>query len=1570
MSRGRRSKRPAPAADPGAPAARAPRPRPSQHGSITPGGAGQLVPCAPSGSLVPVSPGQLRRSPSAVDVDVPVDFDMPMMVAAPSQSPRSSGTPVPRQVRKTPPAIMDLEGDLRSLAPCEIAAALYSQNQREEFDDVNNEQRKRELERWKAAYIPDVEAPALPDGAAAPASQARHHQSASESFFRAEGNRAKYDPDKEREKAAREKTKMQYASWERECDSDDDDEEFRNAPGARERLARVPLTDLDLVGRTTKHILRHKPAKGSVGAGFRLMSTGTTKISVDKLTAVQRLVFSLVWQQVDLLLVSAAGYRRKWLHHGVVTLHTAAAEVEALRSLQQGVVPVPAAHSPALESSPVVSVLDDGELPPWRVASGDLVEVFITLADGSVKVLATTDGWYVSTTTNNMPYEVVCARSHITEVEKDVRASPPYPSLFVLLRDYSEAFREYNFDAFQERTAAGPPRRSSDDLPPAPVPDALTVAGSGGDGLVSPSSRPSVTPRHGASRHEPQHLAPDRPAGRITSATPPPKPATPPPKGVEADRATPVSREVHTPTPAEAKKTLKTQFLDRERQRREVVNALKRYQMYPDAKEAGLDTVYLPDSDSSDGEVEVTLKEGVSIMDWGPQRPARKAGTKKPGSGGAAARALPADGAPSTGRMFVTRKPEAEGNRVAAVRAEPHSSDESDERETLSTVLRRRTTDHRSWNELRPERIMGHYTVSDLMTLGQPQEAPENMESAPKAGTDYDVCEFVPNPPERDAQGEATIAPQWITFLQPTARKARMLFALRSMLEVDLTIPANHAVLHRNNAFNTLVAMLGRATDYRIRICAARVLLVCCQNTDVVKTIYRDVAPALVEVLGTGYDEHPRRKGPKAPTVIKSGQLSRMAAAAAGNASAMTIGNRSSHEELLAVVAFVIASMALSVERARVFFVNSSAAGHAAGLLCGANKPEHLRTALLHLLRSLVWKGQRNGSVKSLTTYRTVDAAPVGTPYVKSMAAGVGTVLASPHATSRELQAAAGAIAAYRHSQRFLVDCGAASVQCTAHLCRAIADMAAALAEAGRDVYGRVRTEGAVRLHQPMPTGVSSISARKRSALDGVDTHSSRCMSYVALHYALECVLVVKANADALSEAALDGFAEQFLLVYERLMGNANVAWGGPLRVFPDPLEITNQAYEDAGALREHTYLLMYLAHLAGVLAGGAMHANAARAFLGDRPAVAHAATTLISLDKLLIPPHDDEIRRAMAGGGDGAHEVPALRIVQQVKANCALLLHGLARIPTGIPPVLVECGSAVLYEIQAGTTPPVSTMLCQVIRQMVLHDKTGAAVDLALQKAHLTTLWTALLSFDLDLRAAAAQCLAALVAPADADRMSAGLVGDRNTERFLGCVQDRLPVLITLLDPAHPSNALVDTRSYTRVQAAICDLVASVSHYRTALSLLETQGLLDLLIEMCSRNDDPELLASATHCLWLAAEHMPRVVEDASAISITADKLCTGNPQADKYIVSMIKALVTNQEACSRTCIDTGIVGCLVTLLGSQDRIVQSTVSVALATIRRNQQTRTAGAKRLTLTGANGRRTPNARRASAASPS
>ncbi|KAJ9472803.1 hypothetical protein DIPPA_21558 [Diplonema papillatum] len=256
------------------------------------------------------------------------------------------------------------------------------------------------------------------------------------------------------------------AEWESECAEDGDDVEF-SAYGEQRAGRRQGRTtaSIALVGEATRGrlqgltrgnaTLREATAWEQPRQSVNLRDA---RLSVDKAPLLKRLVLGLVYQRLDVILLTAAANSRR---PPGLTLGQAEEQLESIENCSlaargrvrswPAAAPAQGGGADAEATPPVLAVAREAAPPPpWRVCAGDLLRARVALVDGELSVMATTAGWVVLAGANNLERPVnaglgegaVDAAGVEGFFDAKSTSSPFYPSLPVVLSASARAARK------------------------------------------------------------------------------------------------------------------------------------------------------------------------------------------------------------------------------------------------------------------------------------------------------------------------------------------------------------------------------------------------------------------------------------------------------------------------------------------------------------------------------------------------------------------------------------------------------------------------------------------------------------------------------------------------------------------------------------------------------------------------------------------------------------------------------------------------------------------------------------------------------------------------------------------------------------------------------------------------------------------------------------------------------------------------------------------------------------------------------------------------------------------------
>ena len=1433
------------------------------------------------------------------------------------------------QRRRIPPAMMDLSGDLRLLTPCEITAAMVSQCHREDFDDVNDACRRDDYKKWKRYERQQSEPTRL-------SSRRETVNQQGKPDFPLTGQKdalwLQYSADspnihnqnaesvKDRERKRREQQhKKSVETWEAECHSENeddengvhDDHEFRKYSGGSGN--KEIITKLQIIGDVSKKLLQYKPLRRAAAStslpgptDCMLSVTSNSKISVNKLSTLQRLVFSMIWQQLDLQLMSVMSLRhRAGARQSVLSLQTVDFEVSNASCLSRK-------HK---KISPLISIQKDSlAIPPWKVALGYLAEITANIADEpSLKIVACQAGWYLTTATNNIDtHFTTCEPAPVCILGKDVsemKSSPYYSSVVMLLRDNSEGFRSFLkfLDCSQDVL-------NSDTTSGSPVSPQQSRVGESPRGTPSKSKGMQLT--FPEILNDSSYCAISSPL--VSEFSTSLKSPFPPRKGKSKVSA------FHRKETQCTRKSSVSQvcFIDRDKKRKNIAESLRLQQQTP--VEISTDDAQSVGSISIDDSLPIT---GYNILTHGPERKTKR---KKTTISLSPTNDMLAD---EKGNLVKNGSGSSLlSNEITQTADITQSNGESvTEPETISSVVKRDAFDVRNWNLYCDNNVrMRHFVVTDLLTTGF---------------SNFNEFSYIVKPsPVCGASAfkvGCTVSLQWVHFLDPSVKQARMLFALRSLLEGDMTKAANQAVIFQASGIENLCLAIPRRIDYRIRICSAKVLLCVAQNPEAVKMMSTQVIKTVSEVLSTGsYDAGADRSssGRRKSEVIflKSGNLSKLANLAAQSKDPPRRGAgsdaKTDHHELLSIIVFLFASMALSCSRSREMMWKYDIGGVAVSLFADKSLPNCLHVGVIHFLRALLI--DTNDQQRRLSKLTGVIPATIN--FMKPTTGTTKNSCSLIPITG--LQAVCGLIITLSDNRVGLSHSDAVSL-----LKQTIRNI---------DLLSNILSSSSTELLTAVEHAYLNCSVNPSTVIStAVSEHILRTRCFILLFQSLERILqripknistITKSLSGVLPllKSHIDLVLNMFNSLSNNLLhGKSHKLDKGPLKAFLpiDFADTKDDMESDSYKKDKHQGTLLLLTSIVGVLVslvgndseGGSSSSGVSLKSMTEEamrqhPDFINITSSLLSVESLVNPSPDSDVGCLPRITG----------ILLMLKGCAASLLGSLSVISCSSK--MVPYTSVYIKEITASRSLSVVASLCTALRN--LSSRHPDVREFLLKRSNMTILWQLIQSTSHKIRISAAECLRAMIYPGNIDRESARLESDCFVEGFLSCVQDEISALVSLLDADSHLNILSDQGDYTGVQVAICNLIAAICHFRNSEVLLAAEGLLPRLMKMC-KSKNPDLLAAATHCIWLAALYMPKEVDYARGIQVLADKLCTSSELSDRYIILTLHALVTSHEGCSLSCIQSGIVPHLVKFLGSNDSSVKSTVAATLSAIRRSQR-------------------------------
>eukprot|EP01062_Namystynia_karyoxenos_P004618 TRINITY_DN11643_c0_g2_i1.p1 TRINITY_DN11643_c0_g2~~TRINITY_DN11643_c0_g2_i1.p1 ORF type:complete len:2474 (+),score=478.98 TRINITY_DN11643_c0_g2_i1:99-7520(+) len=377
--------------------------------------------------------------------------------------------------RRQRAAKVDLSGELSDLTPAEIVAALFRKVQQEEMDEeVTMEANVASARRRRSR--PADQGTLTNVGAMSPAEKEqlwREHLIRQADPATAEALDAE---DRKRQSDKEEAAAQLEREWAAECSSTGDDDDFRAFhPAWPKRLVTPVQPTMPVLGRTVTDALAHRLQVGTGSASPTNQPKAqhvvtpeyeTARIAADRPSAIRRLAYAMLWQQLELLVFSVCAARLRQLHAvHPLTAAAAARELAAVaKCCGQDRHSYPAHLCKWVGGEPNV--------PPWRAAAGELGEAEVVLHDSGdeesgaadcwprrgrlLRVVAKTTGWYVLSTINNQTVATLeSPRMTRLSTEQEAPVSAPYASLWALLWDNSEHWRA--FDSTVMRAAAGSP---------------------------------------------------------------------------------------------------------------------------------------------------------------------------------------------------------------------------------------------------------------------------------------------------------------------------------------------------------------------------------------------------------------------------------------------------------------------------------------------------------------------------------------------------------------------------------------------------------------------------------------------------------------------------------------------------------------------------------------------------------------------------------------------------------------------------------------------------------------------------------------------------------------------------------------------------------------------------------------------------------------------------------------------------------------------------------------------------------------------------------------------------------
>eukprot|EP00756_Hemistasia_phaeocysticola_P047830 Hpha_TRINITY_DN22291_c0_g1::TRINITY_DN22291_c0_g1_i1::g.167113::m.167113 len=734
-----------------------------------------------------------------------------------------------------------------------------------------------------------------------------------------------------------------------------------------------------------------------------------------------------------------------------------------------------------------------------------------------LQVLATNAGWYAAAGRNNQEARLMSSayRREASGLDQGQPVGPTYPTLVLLLREHSAHWR--SFDAERLRTAAaaqpkrprsqspnkgwfktGTPQEYDIQTPATQQPrrgrrKSSMRRSSRGPSMVmssgagrSPVSAPIQVPqtwggrmlRHGSI--SPSPLSADAlglNVGEVGTA-----PSTRSPAGVAHSETTTPGRH---PPPDSA--TIRAAFQARkrtdqmtaaasERRRREEVKSLRRRQRALAASIARDDDFEasgaLSDVSSLDGSTSIMNlpPQGLDILRDGPT-PVKSRSPNKSRAFDMRSQSIRSRSVCSEDMLSRSGSPFSSpgspgGTRIPMGAVDWQSGDETDDsqtRQNSSSLVRRHALTVRDWTSLSDPIEFSRTATADMMALGDLRHdiidttaaKPTKEEEETLADDGLGFLALPTQPKAVDLkQRSSKVQYQWIAFLRKAANVGQTLFALRSLTDADLSLPANQFMVLRFSGHCALAQILAGSRDVRLRTDAGKALLTMAQNTAAAKELSHPRSGVLVAAARCLHEYStvpmepahiPARPSPSSSPgfspqgVMKSGQLSRMAVDALqgkkGQGGQQAQG-KGAKETLLAVVGFLLASCALTCGRAREQLRALGVDGYAVALLArfDGKGGEQLPIAMAHLLRSLILRKDYEMR-KAAKEVAHSGAAVQPVEYIVGVVPAIARQLTGPcsplwiagetYARLRTHQALAGLVCAFRRSHRYCDDAAA-----------------------------------------------------------------------------------------------------------------------------------------------------------------------------------------------------------------------------------------------------------------------------------------------------------------------------------------------------------------------------------------------------------------------------------------------------------------------------------------------------------------------------------------------------------------